>query len=173
MPFFCIHISQGSVATCLKRGGYLNTNLLQIYCRVGYWKNFENRIMVSGYGQEFGVLFFWLTVYIYIYFSDKIYGSNFIKQHSETGMLWFKITKMLIAALKDKLIVLFTAYFRSLLIFHSAYLSSFTRMLFDWCKRVTSVNHCQCLRNELLFIATHISQSHLIVAVVVLLLLYE
>ena len=21
MPFFCIHISQGSVATCLKRGG--------------------------------------------------------------------------------------------------------------------------------------------------------
>ena len=21
MPFFCVHISQGSVATCLKRGG--------------------------------------------------------------------------------------------------------------------------------------------------------
>ena len=33
---------------------------------------------------------------ILIYFSNKIYGSNFVKQHSET-VLWFEITKMLIA----------------------------------------------------------------------------
>jgi len=34
MPFFCIHISQGSVATCLKRGGIFKrefvANLLPI-----------------------------------------------------------------------------------------------------------------------------------------------
>jgi len=32
-------------------------NLLQVYCRVGYWKNFENQLIFSGYGQEYGVLF--------------------------------------------------------------------------------------------------------------------
>ena len=47
MPFSDIHISQGSVATCLKRGGIFKHNLLQIYYRVGYWKNFENRIIIG------------------------------------------------------------------------------------------------------------------------------
>jgi len=30
MPFFCIHISQGSVATCLKRGGIFKHDF---YCK--------------------------------------------------------------------------------------------------------------------------------------------
>jgi len=35
---------------------------------------------------------------ILICFSNKIHGSNFIKQHSETvKLLWFEITNMLIA----------------------------------------------------------------------------
>jgi len=33
---------------------------------------------------------------IQIYFSNKIYGSNFIKQHWET-VIWLEITKTLIA----------------------------------------------------------------------------
>ena len=47
MPFSDIHISQGSVATCLKRGGIFKhefvTNLLQS----PLVKNFENRIIVG------------------------------------------------------------------------------------------------------------------------------
>jgi len=39
-----------------------------------------------------------------IYFSNKIYDSDFIKQHSRK-LLWFEISKMLIAVLKDKFIV--------------------------------------------------------------------
>jgi len=35
---------------------------------------------------------------ILIYFSKKIYGSNFIEQHSE--LLWFEISKMLIGLKK-------------------------------------------------------------------------
>ena len=31
MPFFDIHILQGSVATCLRHGGILKQYLLQIY----------------------------------------------------------------------------------------------------------------------------------------------
>jgi len=48
MPFFCIHISQGSVATCLKRGGIFKhefvANLLPSRL---VKKNIENRIIVS------------------------------------------------------------------------------------------------------------------------------
>jgi len=47
MPFFCIHISQGSAATCLKRGGIFQhefvANLLPSR-RVNF---FENPIIVS------------------------------------------------------------------------------------------------------------------------------
>jgi len=35
---------------------------------------------------------------MYVYISNKIYGSKYIKQHS--GLLWFEITKMLIAVIK-------------------------------------------------------------------------
>jgi len=48
MPFFCIHISQGSVATCLKRDGIFKrefvANLL-LSRLVKFF--FENRIIVS------------------------------------------------------------------------------------------------------------------------------
>ena len=48
MPFFGIHISQGSVATCLKRGGIFKqefvANLL-LSRLVNFF--FENRIIVS------------------------------------------------------------------------------------------------------------------------------
>jgi len=36
---------QGSVATCLTRGGSLIITLLQIYCRVCQRNNFENRLI--------------------------------------------------------------------------------------------------------------------------------
>jgi len=43
---------------------YLNMNLLQIYYRVCYWKNFENRIIVGEVMAKSSVsCFFWLTVY--------------------------------------------------------------------------------------------------------------
>ena len=46
MPFFCIHISQGGVATCLKRGGMFK---LDFCCRFttesASEKKFENRII--------------------------------------------------------------------------------------------------------------------------------
>jgi len=48
MPFFCIHISQGSVATCLKRGGIFKhefvANLLPSRL---VKKKLKNRIIVS------------------------------------------------------------------------------------------------------------------------------
>jgi len=53
---------------------------------------------------------------ILIHFSNKIYGSNFIKQHSETVMVWFEITKMP-TAVAEKIslchLLYFSAHFRS------------------------------------------------------------
>jgi len=45
MPFSDINISQGSVATCLRRGGIFKHSLLQIYYRVRLWKKFEKRLL--------------------------------------------------------------------------------------------------------------------------------
>ena len=65
MPFFCIHISQGSVATRLGCGGVFVydfvTNFLPSLTVKEFWKSAN---IWYSYGQEFGVLFFWLTVYI-------------------------------------------------------------------------------------------------------------
>jgi len=47
MPFSDIHISKSNVATYLRHVGYLNTSLLQIYCRVRQWKKFENRLFFN------------------------------------------------------------------------------------------------------------------------------
>jgi len=48
MPFFCIHISQGSVATCLKRGGILKHEFVaNLLPRRLVKKNCENQIIVS------------------------------------------------------------------------------------------------------------------------------
>jgi len=47
MPFFCIHISQGSVATCLKRGGIFKEFVADLLPSRLVKKKFENRIIVS------------------------------------------------------------------------------------------------------------------------------
>ena len=60
MPFFDIHISQGIVATRLKRGGIVKrefvANLLPNSLVKKIWKS---DISWWSYGHEFGVLFFW------------------------------------------------------------------------------------------------------------------
>ena len=48
MPFFCIHILQGSVATCLKRGGILKHEFVANFLLSRLVKkNFENRVIVG------------------------------------------------------------------------------------------------------------------------------
>jgi len=47
MPFFCIHISQGSVATCLKRGGIFKHEFVANLLPSRLVKKFENRIIVG------------------------------------------------------------------------------------------------------------------------------
>jgi len=47
MPFFCIHILQGSVATCLKRGGIFKHEFVANLLPSRVVKNFENRITFS------------------------------------------------------------------------------------------------------------------------------
>ena len=60
--FSDIHISEGNVATCSKRGGILNSSLLQINCWVWQWKYFWKSLIIWwSYWQELCV-FFWLTV---------------------------------------------------------------------------------------------------------------
>jgi len=39
-----IYISQGSVVTRLTPGGIFNDSLLQIFCKMCQWKNFEIKI---------------------------------------------------------------------------------------------------------------------------------
>ena len=62
--FLNTDISQGSVATRLGCGGvfiyYLVTNFLLSLTVKKFWKSVN---IWWSYGQEFGVLFFWLTVY--------------------------------------------------------------------------------------------------------------
>jgi len=47
MPFFCIHISQDSVATCLKRGGMFKHEFVANLLPSKLVKKNENRIIVS------------------------------------------------------------------------------------------------------------------------------
>jgi len=47
MPFFCIRISQGSVATCLMRGGIFKHEFVANLLLSRLVKIFENRIIVS------------------------------------------------------------------------------------------------------------------------------
>jgi len=47
MPFSDIHISQGSVATCLKRGGIFKHEFVANLLQSLIVKNFENRIIIS------------------------------------------------------------------------------------------------------------------------------
>ena len=46
-PFFCIHISQGSVATCLKRGGIFKHDFVANLLPSQLVKKIENRIIVG------------------------------------------------------------------------------------------------------------------------------
>jgi len=64
MPFSDIHISQGSVAIRLRCGGVFKRNFVANLLPSPSVKNFENRLIFGKVmdGQEFGVLFFWLTV---------------------------------------------------------------------------------------------------------------
>ena len=47
MPFFYIHISQGSVATCLKRGGMFKHEFVANLLLSRLVKIFENRVIVT------------------------------------------------------------------------------------------------------------------------------
>jgi len=47
MPFFCIHISHGSVATCLKRDGIFKHEFVANLQQSWLVKKFENRIIIS------------------------------------------------------------------------------------------------------------------------------
>ena len=47
MPFFCIHISQGSVATCLKRGGIFKHDFVANLLPSRLVKKIENWIIIS------------------------------------------------------------------------------------------------------------------------------
>ena len=47
MPFFCIHISKGSVATCLKRGGIFKHEFVANLLLSPLVKKFGNRIIVG------------------------------------------------------------------------------------------------------------------------------
>ena len=47
MPFFCIHISQGDVATCLKLGGIFKHEYMAILLPNLLAKKIENRIIVG------------------------------------------------------------------------------------------------------------------------------
>ena len=59
MPFFCIHISQGSVATCLKRSRIFKHELVANLLPSRLLKNFWKLVNICwSYGKEFGVLFF-------------------------------------------------------------------------------------------------------------------
>ena len=61
MPFFCIHISQGSVATCLKCGGIFEHEFVVNFLPSRLVKNCENRIIVSEVMAKSLVSCFFLT----------------------------------------------------------------------------------------------------------------
>jgi len=62
MPFFSdIHISQGSVATCLKRGGILKHEFVANLLPSLLEKKFENRIIVGEVMAKSLVFCFFLT----------------------------------------------------------------------------------------------------------------
>ena len=61
MPFFCSHISQGSVPTCLKRGGIFKHEFVANLLPSRLVKNLENRIIVSEVMAKSLVSLFFLT----------------------------------------------------------------------------------------------------------------
>jgi len=66
MPFFCIHISQGSVATRLGCGGVFAHDFVTDFLLSLTVKEFGKSANIwQSYGQEFGVLFFFDSRCIY------------------------------------------------------------------------------------------------------------
>jgi len=77
MPFFCFHISQGSVATHLKRGGIFEHEFVASLPPSRLLKKFWKSVNIWwSYGQEFGVLFFGLTVYIIEVHTKRLRGES-------------------------------------------------------------------------------------------------
>jgi len=84
MPFFCIRISQGSVATCLKNGGIFKHEFVAnlLLSRL-VKKKFENRIIVSEVMAKSLVSCFFYSRCIYVYiqniyplFGNIVYVTN-------------------------------------------------------------------------------------------------
>ena len=65
MLFFDIHISQGSVATCLRRGGIFKHEFVANLLPSPLVKKFENRIIVGGVMAKSYVSCFFLTHGVY------------------------------------------------------------------------------------------------------------
>jgi len=61
MPFFCIHVSEGSVATCLKHGGIFKHEFVANLLPSRLVKKIENRIIVSEVMAKSLVSCFFLT----------------------------------------------------------------------------------------------------------------
>ena len=61
MPFADIHISQGSVATCLKRGGIFKHEFVANFLQSLIVKKFENRIIIGEVMAKSLVSCFFLT----------------------------------------------------------------------------------------------------------------
>jgi len=64
MPFFCIHISQGSVATCLKRGGIFKHKFVANLLLSRLVKKILKIGLVKLWPRVWCIVFFWLTVYV-------------------------------------------------------------------------------------------------------------
>ena len=92
MPFFYIHISQGSAATCLKHGGIFKHEFVANLLQSRLVKKFENRIIVSEVMAKSWVsCFFWLTVYIRSVDTNQ---SHYLSQWHVT-FLWYAILFLL------------------------------------------------------------------------------
>jgi len=97
MLFFCIHISQDSVATCLKRGGIFKdefvANLLPSRLVKKIWKSDNSK---WSYDQEFGVLFFLTHGVERLVLSQLVYSN--VAVHSGARELEFSLVQFRLCA---------------------------------------------------------------------------
>ena len=82
---FSIHISQGSVASYLRCGACCKFTTESVGER--FWKSLN---IWGSYGQQFGIMFVWLTVYYHFYGAWK--GPNVEKSFIFRKQLWLKTT---------------------------------------------------------------------------------
>jgi len=89
-PFFYIHISQGSVATCLKCGGIFKHEFVANLLPSRLMKKFGNRIIVSKVmANSLVSCFFWLTVYKWS--TIQLY---IVSQKTSTFYFWITLSKV-------------------------------------------------------------------------------